>query len=88
MVAGDVVSGIGAVAAILNFQPAAGVECVLTVAQCQGVWTTLTNGVLSSDVYYFLNNLYNYEKICVNNTNYVSILAGAGSGCFSGMQTK
>jgi len=92
MVAGDVVNGIGVINTILNFQPAAGVECCLTQALVYTWWTSLTNGVISS--YLFQWNTTNQNnntptKIMINNTNYISTAADTASGgVYTGIQIK
>ena len=96
MAVGDVVNAIGANNAILDFQPAVGVECVITMTS--GGNTTvigqLYNGTLTATsvsqytlgAYTGMQNI----KLFINNTTYLRIVAG-GAGQFNsycGMQIK
>ena len=94
MAVGDVVSGISAVNTLLDFQPAVGVEIIIT---CMGMDNAsdvprLTNGTLQCAIRNIstqsTNNFLN-TKICINNTNYLRLNAIAGaSTCYTGIQTK
>ncbi len=88
----DVVSGIGTDNAGLTFQPAAGVEVLITsFISALGI-IKLTNGTSTSVIVLATNWRLNQLniKLFVNNTNYMTIDAG-GSGKFNsytGIQTK
>ena len=92
MVVGDVVNGIAAAGVVLTFQPAVSIECCITSAMCSNAWTMLTNDVTQAELYHGTWNNANSsvgsnEKIMINNTNYLTILAGNQSS-FSGIQIK
>lgn len=93
MTLGDVVSGIGTSGNLLDFQPAAGVECCITWLidmnnghSLYGSATTVSTQIMvdSSSVMYA-------PKIAmwINNTNYLRIYATVASvKGYSGRQTK
>ena len=96
MAAGDVVNGLSAAASTqFDFQPAAGVECIIKsihtdLASAAGVWA-LTDGVndawtsaTSAEINVGLVNTF------INNTRYLRVAAmGAGKfGGYSGIQIK
>jgi len=97
MVVGDVVSDIGADNAVFTFQPAAGVEVVITIFSpdlttvtpelFDGVITSLINSQNAAH-----NNGANYlaMKFFINNTRYIRLLAlGAGNRtAIMGIQTQ
>jgi hypothetical protein len=97
MAKGDVVSGIGsALSTELIFQPASGVEIIITMVGNYTTWTYLYNGTTQSNLY---NNSLSSSgehgmgnmphKICINNTNYLKI-AGDPSfyPSYTGIQIK
>lgn len=98
MAVGDVVSGIGAAATILDFQPAAGVECVITYVSSTAQagnqhaahvydGTNQDTGVFYSDA----NLVYTGPiKIFINNTNYLRLTAPPAGlkASYTGVQTK
>jgi len=90
MVAGDVVSEISLAGAAINFQPAVGVNVMISCYFNGGAGRAIqTNGVTSAqpmgDTY---RNAFNC-KWFVNNTNYFQILALGGiSNGFNGVQIK
>jgi hypothetical protein len=96
MVAGDVVSEIGAVASTLTFQPAATIECLISTVSggSTTIWTSLTNAAGVITAYLFSTNgtssFRNNSKLFINNTNYLYIYApGAGEyATFTGIQIK
>ena len=89
MAVGDIVSGITGGGVGLSFQPAAGVECVLTSAGGYTGWTRFSNGVTVSLVSLFNSPDYQSNvKYCVNNTIYLTIDANANGCAFSGIQIK
>jgi hypothetical protein len=96
MVAGDVVSQIGAVASTLTFQPAATIECLLsTVAGGSTTsWVSLTNAAGVITAYLFSTNatssFRNNSKLFINNTNYLHIYTAAAGeyASFTGIQIK
>lgn len=93
MVAGDVVSEVGAVGAHLIFQPAAGVEVLVTTSMSTQVANPrLTDGILVS---YPTNSSASTPisqvniKVFINNTNYLYVYQGVGSAnSFTGIQIK
>lgn len=94
MAVGDVVNGIGASAGALSFQPAAGVECMISMCGNNAnndINIEITNGVLSSRItnqYFAIMSTMNI-KLFINNTNYLNLTAFAGnSNCYSGIQIK
>lgn len=94
MVVGDVVSGLSAVNTILTFQPAAGVEVVITSysADTAGIQIEVFDGALGSfmGITGFDNQNTVAMKIFVSNAIYIRIgAAGAGfSTSFTGIQTQ
>lgn len=88
MAVGDVVSGISADNTAITFQPAAGVECVIT-SVTSGFNGGITDGVLTSSNI-FLNASQANIKLFINNTRYLTIAAGGAGffGAYTGMQTK
>lgn len=95
MVAGDVVSGIGAAGAAIIFQPAAGVEVMITAIfwDVGSGYIQITNGALTTaGTLHATNRIQGNTmgmKILINNTNYLSIPAFAGaSHGYTGIQTK
>ena len=94
MASGDVVSDIGAVNTTLAFQPAAGVEVLLSAFGVQGDWSFITDGVLSATIAIGANTINTANdgintKIFLNNSHYLSIGAKAGqSGWYTGIQIK
>jgi len=93
MVAGDVVSGLS-IAAVLDFQPAAGVECVITMCCANttvGVGATLYDGVTQSYVLYAVaSGMAGYPnmKFFVTNTRWLRLGDAAVNNAFTGIQTK
>lgn len=100
MAVGDVVNGISAANTILDFQPAAGVECLIislfyddpataavdAVNYYNGsVAVPCINDTVTDPASAFLN-----IKLAINNTNYLRIAArGAGEySAYGGYQTK
>lgn len=89
MAAGDVINGIQTAA--FTFQPAAGVEIILTaIGMSANNWIYATNGTNQHYWWYFTSagggggsNL----KTPINNTIYLQITHAAG-GFYSGIQTK
>lgn len=99
MAVGDVVSGISGVGAVLNFQPAAGVECMITFVFATDISNAfqLDQGVLRS-VDCFINQpgpggLPDTNtgplKFFVNNTSFLRIGIYPGQRtCFTGIQIQ
>ena len=92
MAVGDVVSDIGTLNVIYNFQPSSGTEVAITTAGAYTAWVYLTNG--TSDV-----NIWNWstindtvpppQKLFINNTNYLRINADpVYQPCYTGIQIK
>ena len=97
MVVGDVVNGIGVVSTLFSFQPAAGVEVIITHMAINSAWYTLgtTAGAGTGKIYYGSNNaqpspsIQGGTKICINNTNFIYFAASATyQANFSGIQIK
>ena len=86
MVKGDVINGTGAAAAVLNYQPAAGVEVVITTADTNEK-VLFYDGTNSAPV---LAAGTTPIKIFLNNTLYLRLDAGAAATyrAFSGVQVK
>jgi len=98
MAVGDVVNGIlQAASGALNFQPAAGVECV--IMHCSGGNTSMGNGL--ADGTYTSRSDYSFSgtsaqggrnphnlKLCINNTNYLYCQANSYPPAYSGIQIK
>jgi hypothetical protein len=95
MVAGDVVQGISALGAAIAFQPAAGVECMITTTSAgSGTgYTTLTDGVVTQ-AYQFPNAnnalaLTMTLKLFITNSIYLNVALQAGqNSSYSGIQIK
>jgi len=90
MVVGDAVSDIGAVGAVLDFQPAAGVEVVVTWMHDGTNGHDLRDGVTSSSdvVMVDATNQPSPFKFFLNNTRFMRIeLVGGQTKAFTGMQT-
>jgi hypothetical protein len=91
MVVGDIIIGQGAVNTVLTFQPAAGVEIMLTAMGGLSSICEITDGAVVS----LINpnppsgsHLAN-EKVGINNTYYLSIRAVAAYGnYYTGIQIK
>lgn len=98
MTAGDVVSGISNVASILDFQPAAGVECMITVlledGSAGGCAVHLYDGANSSRMNLYdtapgAGATYPAVKWFIRNGLYLRFNAiGGGRSGYSGIQTK
>jgi hypothetical protein len=87
MAVGDVVSGISANNTTLNFQPAAGVEIMLT-AFSGGFGGGITDGVVIGSSMFV--NYTETKKIFITNTNYITIAPGGAGfyGAYTGIQIK
>lgn len=104
MAKGDVVSGISTTAAATNFtfQPAAGVECMITMAGSSNMLTGtpeirvgIHNGSAASycvvQAGSAVGSTFGQLRIFINNTNYLAILnenAGSSSISYTGIQIK
>lgn len=96
MAVGDIVSGIFASTGVYyDFQPAAGVEIVITAVlggNSNSIISGLYNGTTASTSYlqYTTNYTQNANtKIGINNTNYLRAYANAGSPpSYTGIQIK
>ena len=93
MASGDVVSGFLPAGAWTNFQPAAGVEVVITFLGGRnddfevGIYNGATIGVtnVNSKTGTVSQCLF---KLGINNTNYLRAKSASDNGSFSGIQTK
>ncbi len=83
---GNVVNGIGSTGAGLTFQPASGIECVITWLSDVTNGHQLYNGTLGTTTIIFLGNNY-FESLYINNTNYLNIgLTAAKVKGYSGFE--
>tara|TARA_R110000822_G_scaffold152866_2_gene292329 strand:+ start:487 stop:777 length:291 start_codon:yes stop_codon:yes gene_type:complete len=96
MAAGDVVSGISTTNSI-DFQPASGVECMISCingSDANYLYLKITDGVTVSTSRFTNNNSFIANnganiKVFINNTNYLNVTAGAGYPVsYTGVQTK
>ena len=96
MAVNDVVNGISAANTILDYQPASGVEVVITAISpetASNLTMRLYNGtidcILRSSYAGFLQDTTNM-KAFINNTNYLRIdaLGGSANSAYTGIQTK
>ena len=91
MAAGDIVNFVApAVNTAINYQPAAGVEILISSASLGGLNASpkFTDGVFVSICSFTMSGASPY-KIFINNTYYLHIEANTGQqGSFSGIQIK
>ncbi len=97
MAVGDVVSGVNVAATELNFQPAAGVECMISTIGQHTEWYWLYNattldraniGYVAGGNTPAIQGASN-EKIFVTNAIYLKIAAATNWSCgYSGIQIK
>ena len=92
MTAGDVVNGISSANTTLDFQPAAGVECVITSVGREATNTGfgLYDGTTLASDTPAANLNTRKMKLWINNTRYFRIEAtgAATNGSYTGIQTK
>lgn len=98
MVAGDIISEIGALGATISFQPALTVEVIVLSHFPSDTYDTLalTDGVLTAYQYNKGGDTQDVnqsnEKVMINNTNYLTVAGGTlpvtKSFGFSGLQIK
>ena len=95
MTAGDVVNGMGAAGAAIAFQPAAGVEVLISfpIWDVNGGYIQMTDGVnTTTGTLHPTNRIQGNVaemKFFINNTRYLSIPLFVGSiHGYTGMQTK
>ena len=91
MAVGDIVSGVGSTSANLSFQPASGVEVMITFTSNYNAWIYFTNGTLNSLSHHSMTTGSAEGakvKIPINNTNYITLSAGSYPSGYSGIQTK
>jgi len=94
MAVGDVVNGFLTGSVTTSFQPAAGVECVITNVLGKGndLRIRLTDGVTigGGDVNNSPNNYItpNGYKMGITNTNYFTGYSNVDNGCYTGFQIK
>jgi len=95
MAVGDIICSLSAHAALLNFQPAAGVEVLITGIGGNGnsVVASLYDGANVAD--FTTSNVYSNTgfnnmniKLGITNTNYIQVAAGSNKTFFTGIQTK
>ena len=95
MTVGDVVSGLGAVTSTLTFQPAAGVEILITQLIGYANWCYLTNGTTPGYIGFLQPGTGSNDpqdkisKLFINNTNYLNFDATTQlSNGYTGIQIK
>lgn len=92
MAVGDVVNGISAVATLIDFQPAAGVEVMITEAGSTTGGGTARPAMYDGTLISYLEvSVVTFRgKMFINNTRYLRVNPGiAGeSGHYSGIQIK
>ena len=94
MVAGDIINEVGAVGAALSFQPAAGVEVVITFVSAYNSWIMFSDGVSTALSYNMSTTLPTTGnqinmKMGITNTHYISMAASGGQSlAYSGIQIK
>ena len=92
MVAGDVVQGVSAVGAAIQFQPASGVQCMIsTTSAGSGIgYTTLREASGSVTIYQFPNSNNSNQmnlKLFITNTVWIDVaLQGGQNVSFTGIQ--
>jgi len=89
MVSGDIVSVFSGSGVMLTFQPAVGVQVMITNYYNTGVsQTNLTNGTITSVSLKDSNATIGNSKTLINNTNYFSnvALGGTSYSAFTGIQ--
>tara|TARA_R110000737_G_C14347009_1_gene444405 strand:+ start:368 stop:652 length:285 start_codon:yes stop_codon:yes gene_type:complete len=94
MALGDVVNGIGPANTLTSFQPAAGVEVILTHVSMNSQWIYLGTAAGAGSGLLLNSSIQAGQtvldaKVCINNTNFVWFNAGAASSAnWSGIQIK
>ena len=94
MVAGDIINEVGAVGAALSFQPAVGVEVVITFVSAYNSWIAFSDGVSTALAYNMSTTLPTTGKqinmkMGITNTHYISMAAVGGQAmAYSGIQIK
>ena len=94
MVAGDIINEVGAVGAALSFQPAAGVEVVITFVSAYNSWVSFSDGVSTAISYNMSTTVPTTGKqinmkMGITNTHYISMAGTAGHYmAYSGIQIK
>ncbi len=93
MAVGEVVNDIGTLNVIYNFQPAAGVEIMITNGGAYTAWVYLTNGTDVANIWNWGSevgvNQTTPQKLFINNTNYLRINADpVYQPCYTGIQIK
>jgi hypothetical protein len=91
MAVGDVVNGIGAASTRIDFQPAAGVEIMISYNSGSSVTVAgLTNGIVDSPSLNIasLPSVLTNTKMFINNTNYLYIEAAGQCRGYTGIQIK
>lgn len=90
----DVIVGFGANNTVLTFQPAAGVEIVITmVGALANINLALTDGTNISDLFVMATTAGQFPlgmKLGITNSVYIQLPAGGAGiyGSYSGIQTK
>ena len=91
MAIGDVVNGMSPISTILDFQPAAGVECMISDVSDSVNGHSLYDGVTLGTSRKYLNGVQmsGAMKMFINHTNYLRLIASAGNhNWFTGIQIK
>jgi hypothetical protein len=87
MAAGDVINGLVMAATNITFQPAAGVQCVITTAYpFTNGYCYLTDGV--SFAWHTPQSAFQNMKMMIDNTRYFYMSASVSANSFTGMQIK
>jgi len=96
MAVGDVVNAISATNTVLTFQPAAGVEVMISSVGLDNTGTNVRNLFNGTNVSVLASTITSHSvtngnlKIFINNTNYFTLpaLGASAHGSFSGIQIK
>ena len=92
MTAGDVVNGLSATSNAISFQPASGVECVITSTGAYNSWIEITDGTnfgLWQDTNAPNGDGQLQTKVFINNTRYINCRSNGTAGSwYSGIQIK
>ncbi len=91
MAVGDVVAGLGALSSVATFQPAAGVEVILTIAYAWAQYVAITDDGSEKALIYgnMSSGQSTPSKLAINNSYYVTIRTATGfHGTWTGIQIK
>lgn len=94
MAVGDVINGISSLSTQNDFQPAAGVEVIITHYSGYNAWLYMSDGTKRALSYMTTTSTpwtgtSPNIKMCINNTNYFSVDSSSGQyTAYSGIQIK